>query len=626
MNSASAQPSPRPLATFFLNGASLWILIGLNLLLFVAFYGRFGDLIVDCSREATVPWRILHGDLIYRDFNYEYGPLAPYFLALCYRLFGVHLLTLNLAGLAISSAVTLLIYALSRMFLGRLLSLGVGALFVFVFAFQYSSLYNIFTYVFPYTYAASLGVLLLLSVFYAGYRALETEKTVWFSRLGLLLALASLTKVEFIVAAVLFVLLLLPLLVLKTRRQGAFSRRRLGKWLWALAWPAGGVLIPVCGYFASRVDLLEYYRNELARMTSLNLPAARAKMGAEHLQASLIIVGGVVLAYAALAVVFFGVDRLAQRVERRTTARALRMLCTAGLGLSVAAVAAWTAHALRPINVFAGMAAWIPLIGACAAWAIWISERDERTSNAAIFVACTAVVSFVLLIRILLNARPLGYGVFLMVPGTLLLLYSVFAFLPAMLRRRGSRGRFHVWGFAVFFAVAGTMNFAFSLHQYRAKNVAVATARGTMRLPRDQASALTQLLEFFRDKRDYSLLVLPEGNMINFLLDSIPKTYSYAYVPGLLKTPAQEDRIIREIREIPIDYVLVVTRWTTEFGFPVVGVDYAWRLKQVIDANYQSVAQFGPPPFSRKGFGMLLMERKDRLGAAEPVPGIGTAP
>ena len=181
MNAAPATSAPRSLAARLRTYAPPAILIALNAILFVAFYGRFGDLIVDCSREATIPWRILHGDLIYRDFNYEYGPLAPYFLALCYRLFGIRLLTLNLAGLAISSAVTILVYALSRIFLNRRLSLFAGALFIFVFAFQFSGGPDIYNYIFPYSYSASLGVLLLLLSFCASYRFLETGRTAWLS-------------------------------------------------------------------------------------------------------------------------------------------------------------------------------------------------------------------------------------------------------------------------------------------------------------------------------------------------------------------------------------------------------------------------------------------------------------
>src|ERR1700674_3370252 len=45
-------------------------------------WGRWGDFQVDCGRELYVPSEILRGKLIYRDFFYSYGPLAPYLCAL----------------------------------------------------------------------------------------------------------------------------------------------------------------------------------------------------------------------------------------------------------------------------------------------------------------------------------------------------------------------------------------------------------------------------------------------------------------------------------------------------------------------------------------------------------------
>ena len=628
MSAAPATSTPRSLATRLRTHAPQAILIALNAILFVAFYGRIGDLIVDCSREATIPWRILHGDLIYRDFNYEYGPLAPYFLALCYRLFGIRLLTLNLAGLAISSAVTILVYALSRIFLNRHLSLFAGSLFIFVFAFQFSGGPDIYNYIFPYSYSASLGVLLLLLSFCASYRFLETGRTSWLSGWSLTFALGGLTKVEFILAQVLLALLVLPFAILKARKDCRAPLRLLARWLWAFAWPAGIVLIPAGLYFAWQMDIPAYLRAEVVGMAALDRPAIRWAMGVEFLASNLQAIGNACLAYATLALLFSGADVFAQTVAKRVHSQPARRLAAQGSWVVVSAAAWLTVNWLIAFNVFAGMLVWLPLISAGALGSLWINRRKDGLSGKAVLVLCMSVVSLELLGRIVFNARPVGYGAFLLVPGTLLVLFCVFGFAPALLRRWGWQPRLYLWGFLVFFAVAGYQMFSVTLKGRHERRFPIHTARGTLKLPQDQQQALAQLMAFFRDKRDYTLLVLPEGNMINFLLDSLPATYSYAYVPPLLDTPAKEDRIIRELREKPIDYILIVTRWTTEFGFPVVGFDYAQRLKVAIETDYQSIAQFGPPPFNNQGFGMLLMERQIRLPSAEPpsVPEIGIPP
>ena len=55
---------------------SILIIIALNIILFLKFGDKFGDLIIDVSREVTVPLRILDGQVLYKDFHYEYGPLV----------------------------------------------------------------------------------------------------------------------------------------------------------------------------------------------------------------------------------------------------------------------------------------------------------------------------------------------------------------------------------------------------------------------------------------------------------------------------------------------------------------------------------------------------------------------
>ena len=51
---------------------------------------RWANPIVDCGREMYVPWRILEGDVLYRDLFFVYGPLVPYWHATLFLVFGVH--------------------------------------------------------------------------------------------------------------------------------------------------------------------------------------------------------------------------------------------------------------------------------------------------------------------------------------------------------------------------------------------------------------------------------------------------------------------------------------------------------------------------------------------------------
>lgn len=608
------------------NQLPVWILVGLNVFLFLALYGRFGDLIVDTSREVTVPWRILHGDAIYRDFNYEYGPLAPYLVAGAYALFGVHLLTLNLAGLMVSTAVTVLFYALARRYLDQLPAFFATVFFLFVFAFQFTGPFNIFTYVFPYTFAASLGVLLLLLSFHAGERLLQTGKPRWHASLGLWAGLICLTKIEFILAEGAFIALLLAGLFIRHRRGNAGSWRRAAARLGTLAGPAALVLALAGAYVLPKVDFAAYFRTEVAGMASLDLPFARRMMGVDALGANLKIIGGAALAQAGLVLAFFGADLLAQTIRARAPSSGLHRLCRDGLYLLTAACGWWVVRQINAFNALTTLTLWIPSIGLGAAALAWREGRQGRPAPQTLWLLAVSAAALALMLRQLFNARPVHYGGFLLAPALLVFMAAAFKFVPAYLRRLGSDNRFYFWGVAVFLAAAGFQVSAVSWRHFRNKSVPLATARGTLRLPPDQQAATRQLLDLFRDKRDYTMLVLPEGNLLNFLLDSPPRTYSYAYTPGLLDTPAKEDRVVRELRELPVDYVVVVTRPTAEFGFARLGKDYGVRLKQAIDADYRTYAQIGPPPLNDQNrFGILVLERKDRTASA-PVAAPAPAP
>ncbi|HLN79858.1 MAG TPA: hypothetical protein VK392_01570, partial [Thermoanaerobaculia bacterium] len=51
------------------------------LLLAAVSWNRWIEPYVDTGRELMVPWRVAHGDVLYRDVRFYYGPLAPWLAA-----------------------------------------------------------------------------------------------------------------------------------------------------------------------------------------------------------------------------------------------------------------------------------------------------------------------------------------------------------------------------------------------------------------------------------------------------------------------------------------------------------------------------------------------------------------
>src|SRR5260370_6624253 len=47
----------------------------------------WGNPLVDSGRELNVPLRLVHGEMLYSDVGYIYGPFSPYLNGLLYRVF-----------------------------------------------------------------------------------------------------------------------------------------------------------------------------------------------------------------------------------------------------------------------------------------------------------------------------------------------------------------------------------------------------------------------------------------------------------------------------------------------------------------------------------------------------------
>ena len=141
-------------------------------LLVLAWYtwATWGDIQIDCGREIYVPLEILRGKLLYRDIFYPYGPLAPYAGALLIAIFGPHLVAFYLFGIAVAIGCAFLLFELGTMLESRAVGLTAALALLFMgFA------PSIFNYVFPYSYGATMGVLLSLLCAFFTVRHLLTR-------------------------------------------------------------------------------------------------------------------------------------------------------------------------------------------------------------------------------------------------------------------------------------------------------------------------------------------------------------------------------------------------------------------------------------------------------------------
>ena len=179
----------------------------LLLLIFVIFYGKFGNVIVDSFREAYIPEQIIKGDVLYRNIFTIYSPLSYLINAFLLWLFGAKLKILYAAGFITTVTIFNLLFKICNKFLPKTYGLGI---ILFVITTGVLSP-NVFNFYFPYSYGIIYGFLFILASL---YMILKRNYSLGY----LFYSLAICSKYEF--------LLILPLILIADWKQNNFRNIR----------------------------------------------------------------------------------------------------------------------------------------------------------------------------------------------------------------------------------------------------------------------------------------------------------------------------------------------------------------------------------------------------------------
>lgn len=587
-------------------------LICIQICLFALFYGKFGDLIVDSSREATIPWRILNGQIIYKDFFYEYGPLTPYLLALLYKIFTPHLLVLQGAGLFCSITVSILIYRICYLFIQPIYSFITSLVFIFIFSFQFYGSYNIFNFIFPYSYAATFGILTLLLFIYKSRTLLNENKNIISS--GIFFGLSCLTKIEIIFASASWVFSLFAILFLTKAHPISIAKKCKKLILFLLS--AGAIILPTFFYLSQQLNLIQYIQTELfsiskAPTASLYLHAV---MGTNQLGLNLKNIFLSISGTALLLFFYFGMDRFNQdffQNQKKLKKLAIHFICfVILLSITYAVIQFWIdwTHIFSGLNflIFSSIIFYL--------FNFLLKTKESEIKKEDAFLFCLSITAFTLLSRKIFNINAMHYGFYLTIPGLILFSLILYRSIPNYLKKTHSDWRFYHLGVSIFFLCAIYFHFSYSLQRYQSKTMTLVTSKGKLILTPDQFKATNECLKYFEPLKNtpFQLLVLPEGSLFNFLTDSLPIQYYHSSGPDFFRIKAERELFfIQELQKQKPNYILIATRWTDEYGYSIIGKDYLQIGMRYIFDRYQQKEIFGMPPFDSSGqFGILLLEKK----------------
>ena len=589
----------------------LAVLAGLVVYFLAVSWRKWPDPLIDFGRELYLPWRLANGAVLYRDVDDFYGPLSQYFNAGLFKVFGPGLMVLVTANLVIFTAILAVIYRLFRRAWGPLAAWAAAAVFISVFAFSQSVGIGNYNYATPYAHEATHGLLvcLLLVAVLPAWVEEATPRRSFVA--GLLFGLSAVLKPEIVLAAG---LVTGAALVVQRWWRRPLRPAAIGMWL------AGAVLptVAFAVYFSTEVPWTLAWqfacRAWLNAATSTRFtgdPVQRGFLGfdqpgphaMEHLGATLLALGLIAVIGAA---VWFA-DR-----SKQTGRRWLVLgLVTVGLGLLAWFKLPWAdaGRCLLGLTLAYGLA-WIV--------ALLRARRTQANFTAPVLRLLLAVLAAALLSRMLLNGRIQQFGFYQAALATLL----VTAVLVGELPERLGAGRWgRITAFAGGLALLGPGVLFFAGHSRQLlqwKTQAVGEGRDQfftfapqMDPTGDFVGQAGAWLRNAAGGQNQTLLVLPEGEMINYLA-RLPSPVAPFFFFSAATSGGREAGIVRDLEKNPPDWIVLVSRDLREYGVQKYG-ESPEQGGQILDwagDRYEVAASFGGDPLDFRQRGVMILKRR----------------
>ncbi len=559
------------------------ILIILFGVMSAASWERWANPIIDGGREMNTPLRLLQGEQIYSEVYYLYGPVAPFFNALLYKIFGIHLHTLYAAGLAGGLLLVLLIFHLGRKFMSvfEAMLAAVAVLLLCVFK-QRGNM------IFPYSYAVLYGTLLGTLALAAQLAHIRSNRMRSLFIAGALSGLTLCCKLEFGFAAI------ASLVALAISSPRSERLRNAGIALLAV------LIFPllIYGFLLARIPA-----GPLLKDTFL-LPG--------HMPAELIYFNKVKLGlndpgrtfreFISAAALLFGAAGIFSLAGIRMTGGSIlsapraqgvqRLWWITGIGWGLILVhmlfygSNWDLNPFRALPIlFAGMIYYY--------FAEQAGSEGKEPSRRSLLLL--SVYSLAVLVRVLVRVPAGGaYGSGLVPVPILLFFYIANRDFPIIrLSPAAARFRRRLILIGISIPLAAVMG-VLIYRQAEAGYVPLRTPRGELRFPSAHISAMNQAIDFIarNTSRGEFLLALPEGSSLNFLANRpVPVRYEIV-TPGFVRSE-EERTMIHQIQEKKVRYIFLFNRPTSEFGPKIFGQDYCRTLMEWINSNFELAAVFG---------------------------------
>jgi hypothetical protein len=578
---------------------------------------KWPDPLIDFGRELYLPWRITQGALLYRDDAHLYGPLSPYLNSVFFRLAGVGLTTLVSANLLIYAAILGLLYYLVREGWGRWAAFVSCAFFIGVFSFSHLVGIDNYNFLTPYSHELTHGTLLILCLIATLRPAVRSLHPGYVAAAGLLAGLSLLLKPEIIFAAGATVAGAIVLIVLREFRKHEWARWFGAAGIFFLGGCAPMIVAALLFRFRGGFSLGEAVHNaNFAWLTVIQAahesqslrsdPFQLSALGFDHPWQNL----GIEALWGAAAILLAaGLAWGTGFFRRGTKVQKAAISVVALLGLAAATRVQW-------LNM--GYA--LPGILLCGALIEIVRTRITGTEDTRVVRVLLWISAAAMLARMALSPRVYHYGfvqaAFAGVVSVAILVSSV----PDFIRLEDASRKWYQAIVAILVGGIITVVASNSMQFYSYHTLPVSVGDDQFYTFDQNASPTGVLVEQARqfiemDKAQnnvHSLLVLPEGVMLNYLT-RLPDPIPYYFFAPFVLAYGRIDDILHRLEASPPDRIIVISRDLREFGVGRFGdsPEHGQKLIEYIVKNYVAINSFGyNDPLDPDRFGFVAFARK----------------
>jgi hypothetical protein len=572
----------------------------------VTSWRRWPDPLIDFGRELYLPWRLSNGAVLYRDADDFYGPLSQFFNAGLFRVFGPGLMVLVTANLVIFGGILAALYAIFRRGWGPGAAFVSSALFVSVFGFSQFNLIANYNYATPYSHEATHGMLVCLLLVITLGPWVEKPSRPRMAAAGLLFGLGAVLKPEVLVAAG---LVTGAAVVLAARRRNFPGVAGAALWIGCAALPSTAFWAYFSAYFPWRHALSISCRGWLTVVASsrfISDPIQTSFLGFDHpLGHFAAQFWGTLLAGA----FFFGLLGLC-RLAGKAPGSAPRI----GAAVLLLAAVAWVSW-----NRILWLATGRCVLGLVLAHLAFTAVRFFRKPDPAaggsprVTRLLTGILAVGLLARMLLNVRIYHYGFVQAALACVVVPAILIGEVPSLLRSNPRARTLFVAACVVLFGVGTVQLTALSQSFLRSRTLEVGRGRDRFYTFPPEVDPTGMIVRLLSDKLRQSppgstLLVLPEGEMINYLA-RMPSPVAPFFFFSAATANGLEGGIVRNLEKSPPDWVVVISRDLREYGVDRYGgrKGQGRELLEWVDSRYRRESVVGGDPLDPLQHGAVLL-------------------